>query len=96
MRRNIFKYKVTPLDHTLMPKDAQIIHVDSQGEEIFVWAIVNTSAEMEKRSILVYPTGNGFPDQFELGKNVEFIGTVKMESRMMGLLMFHVFERLEE
>ena len=84
----IYKYRLNYAsqgDGTVrMPKGAKILSAESQNDEIVIYALIDTNAEIIDRHIRVIPTGvttNGLYDMY-------FIGTVKLYE---GALMFHVF-----
>lgn len=67
-----------------MPKGAEILCADKQGEVLCLWAIVDTEAEMEERLIAVVATGQ------EMGIDyLKYIGTAQIAN---GALVWHVFE----
>lgn len=75
-----------------MPVGAEVLSVGLQRHDyslmdaLYVWAKVDTAAELEKRVFALVGTGNLLPD--DLGR---FIGRVTM-----GSFEWHVFEVLEE
>lgn len=83
----IYKYplKNEVLQTIKMPKGAQILHVDLQRDDICLWALVDTTAEMEPRIIECFGTGfhiDNFPRKH--------IATVKD-----GYFVWHYFERVQ-
>lgn len=83
--RVVYKYELTPNGSIQMPKNAQIIKIASQGDGIFVWAIVDPQNALETRSFLTIPTGIPF-DQ-------ETVGWFR-ETVIFGDMVFHVFEKI--
>jgi hypothetical protein len=83
--KTIYKYpiKITDEQEIIMPQGAEVIHagLDPQGTPC-VWAQVDTKAEPEPVSILVYGTGHQM--QFEPLKHV---GSFIHE----GCFVWHVF-----
>jgi len=79
-----FSLAVKGLQDVEMPKGAEILCADTQAEALCVWAVVDTDAEKEPRSIAVIGTGH------EMGAdNFKYIGTAQMKG---GALIWHVFE----
>ena len=84
----VFKYTI-PADDTIavLPREADILTVAFQGDDLCVWAKVDTSIEeMEARTFKVFGTGSPIPQDNEPMYN--FIGTAFMNNG----LVFHVFE----
>jgi hypothetical protein len=87
----IFKYKINPPSSVglpvriKMPCGAQILSVGAQGNDIFVWALVDRSGPEEHRNLLVCPTGQALPTR-SIGK---LLGRVDLLE--LGLI-FHIFE----
>lgn len=67
-----------------MPVGAKILSVQGQGDDICMWAFVDTEARVEKRQFVVYGTGHQIPFH-----NINYIGTAQIHG---GRLVFHVFE----
>ena len=69
-----------------LPLGAEVISVDTQEQDIVVYALVNTKEDQKQDvEVLVYGTGH------EINLNItdyKFLGTAKLNN---GLLMFHVF-----
>ncbi len=85
--REVWKFKI-PMEAVAsieVPEGAQIIHVDCQAREAFLWAVVNPNAPLRTRCFRVAGTGRKIRDDHAL----DHVGTVKIEG---GQLMFHVFE----
>lgn len=83
--KTIHKFKVIPRNHVLMPKDAEILSVGQQGDDIVCWALVDDDAPAHgKRQIIGFGTGHlwgGRPPGI-------FIGTVQIDNG----LVFHFFD----
>lgn len=84
----IFKYKLEAADsqELLLPKWSQILTVQAQGEDPYLWAIIDETYVDEKRTIIIFPTGIPMKD---IG-GLKYISTFQLEQ---GALVFHVFER---
>jgi hypothetical protein len=89
--KSIWKYtlEVKEKQSVGMPFGSKILSAESQGNAIFLYALVDTEEVTEyiKNSyeILVYGTGHEMINDIS---NYNFLNTVKMDS---GSLMFHVF-----
>lgn len=86
--RTIYKYEILPGQSIPLPKGAAILSVGAQGDNMFLWAMIDPHEDVvsQVRCIEVYGTGHNIPEQDSL----VFIGTVMMRG---GSLVFHVFER---
>lgn len=83
----VFKYTLSAEEaqqFVEMPRDAEILCVQTQDGRPCLWALVDPTAESIKRDIRIY--GIGHPIQ-EHGHR--YIGTYQLWS---GKLVFHVFE----
>ena len=67
-----------------MPEDAEILHVDEQYCNVFLWALVDVDAPLVSRSFAVFGTGEMLADN-----PMKHLGTAKLDN---GNLIFHVFE----
>ncbi len=69
-----------------MTRHAKAIHVAAQGEEIMLWAEVDTEEPMVPRRFCVFGTGHRLTPA---ARNGRYIGT----AHLSGLgLVFHVYE----
>jgi hypothetical protein len=82
--KTIWKFQVLPNENVSMPKGATILSAGVQGEDIFIWALVDPDAPRLDRLISVYGTGHTI-----LGDPGAFIGSVMMHG---GTFVFHVFD----
>lgn len=90
MKKQIWKFIVTPDGAPIkMPKGAEILTVQSQGEQACVWALVDPNNEMEERYFEVYGTGHNI--HYDMGINRKYINTFQLKG---GSLVFHLFERV--
>lgn len=89
MRQAVFKYEVPlPASHIAeveMPVSAAIIRVGSQGDNVYVWAIVDLDNDIERRRLMTVPTG------YVLTEHALYHGTAEIYG---GTLVVHVFEPL--
>ncbi len=92
MTKTIFKYPLRMADtqSVEMPKGAEVLSVQSQGETLCLWALVNTKRPNEKRVFEVFGTGN--PIHCDTGIERKFIATAQMPNLP---LVWHVFERVD-
>lgn len=82
--KTVWKYILQSETTFDIPKDALLLHVDVQGRDICLWAMVDTEKETEKRHFIVAGTGH----EIKQGA-IANVGSVMLES---GTLVFHVFE----
>lgn len=56
----IFKYEfeLTDYQHVDIPKGAKVLKVDKQGQKYCFWALVNTDAKFERKTLAIFGTGN--------------------------------------
>lgn len=82
----VWKYILTDAEGTEieMPKDAKIIHFNSQHGMPCIWVLVDPEAPKEIRKFKVYGTGHIINE-----KIISHIGTVPVAD---GYLVFHAFE----
>jgi hypothetical protein len=85
----IYKYplSVTDEQHILMPEGAEVLSVQTQHGEPFLWALVKTDKPNRRRTFHIYGTGNPVPDDEEASR---FIGTFQI---LGGGFVGHVFEK---
>jgi hypothetical protein len=70
-----------------MPKGAEILTVQRQGNMACIWAIVDPNADRERRVFEVFGTGQSMHD--DMGVEREYVNTFQQ-----GPYVWHVFERL--
>jgi len=86
--KRIWKFLLTPEGVIEMPINAEILSAGVQGEEIYIWAIVEPGSPTETRRFQTYGTGH----QIDIDPDyLWFIGTVFLGSLVFPLV-FHVFE----
>jgi hypothetical protein len=85
MKTRVFKYHIGPTGESLipMPKGAVVRSVGVQGDNIVVWASVDTDQPLEARRFVVVWTGEEDPP------SGTFLGTV---SNPHTGIVSHVFE----
>ncbi len=87
--KTIWKYEIEVNDQINldMPGGSKILDIQNQDGKIYMWAIVNTKNNIEKRSFLIYGTGH----KIDVRENLKYIGTFQVRD---GSLVFHLFENL--
>jgi hypothetical protein len=97
MARRIYKYELVPVPnqdligyhpeiHVQMPRGAEILHVDAQGDRMYVWAVVDPDGELARYTFIVVPTGGEVA--WPIHPFIPHLGTVLMHG---GSLVWHVF-----
>lgn len=88
--KTIWKFPLFVVDYQRleMPHGALLLSVQAQGEkeEVMLWALVESTAEKERRGIWIHGTGHEI--QFPL-RHGRYLGTFQLGG---GALVFHVFE----
>lgn len=84
----IWKYpiEITDEQNVMMPRNAKVLSVAAQNDTLTLWALVDPSAPLESRRVVVVGTGN--PITGKLGR---FRGTVVMPP-----FVWHVFIDMTE
>lgn len=67
-----------------IPRDSKILCVNSQRNDICIWAMINTDSEMLSRTFNIF--GTGWPMS---GRSITYIGTCQTHE---GKFVWHVFE----
>lgn len=82
--RAILKYKldITDLQFVGMPSGAKPLTAQFQGDDLVVWALVNTELGLEPRKFLIFGTFN------PVSEEGAYLATVQDPSRP---LVWHVF-----
>lgn len=80
--RALDRHSITVLE---MPAGAVMLTVDTQGDDISLWALVDPDRPKVARRIAVHGTGHPIP-----GDPGPYIGTFQL---MGGALVFHVFDK---
>lgn len=87
----IYKYVMTGPEGSgqciQMPKNAKILHVADQRNQLCLWAEVDTEQPLEERSFFVAATGQDI--SFSKSAPRQHLGTVLM---FHGELVLHVYE----
>ncbi len=87
--KSIRKYQLQPRmkQKIEMPEGAQILTVQTQVTSVCLWAMVNTKAPKEKRTIHIVSTDKNVDHIHD--KGMTYIGTAQIE---LGNIVCHVFE----
>lgn len=93
--KTIYKYELHPSEigtgvfPVMMPHDAKYLHVDAQGDQIFIWAEIDTESSLLEHHFEVFGTGSEM--QVDMGVERKYVGSLMMHN---GALVFHVYHRL--
>jgi hypothetical protein len=89
--RTIYKYsfEVKDIQRVYLPLEAEILTVQSQQGNPYMWALVDPENKLVERVFEVF--GTGHPIQEDMGTDRKYIGTFQLQD---GFLVFHLFERL--
>lgn len=85
--KTIFKYQMPVSEKFTMelPKGAEIIRVADQGGMFWLWAIVDTNAEIAKREFRAIKTGAPMPEK----RDLKYLGFCAIHVQMeLGLYIF--------
>lgn len=90
MNHVIYKYplEVTDRQDVEMPQGAKILSVQTQGEVVCLWALVDKQREIVRRKIRILGTGHEHEESYTSG----YIGTTQQAN---GALVWHVFDEGE-
>jgi hypothetical protein len=82
--KTVFKFEIDPVCEKMIPLDAKILSVGSQGDQVVLWAEVETDNQMTTRKFRGFGTGHEIASDL----NLSFIGTVQFQNGMV----FHIYE----
>jgi len=85
--KTIWKFPLEPRNHSAieMPKGARIIAVQTQQDEVCLWALLDSEEKGKKiRKFAIFGTGHHIADL----EGKKYIGTVQQSSG----LVWHIFE----
>ncbi len=88
MKKQIWKYKLSPNCDIIMPVNAEILTVQVQRDEPKLWVRVTPTNELETRHFEIYGTRHKITKD-----NLKYISTFQINN---GTFVFHVFEVLNE
>ena len=85
MNRTIWKYRLDMMDtqNVLIPKEAELLSAQMQGDDLMLWALVNPDEPKRVRTIEIIGTGNPCAN----------VKRKHISTAQMGALVWHVFER---
>lgn len=91
MKKQIWKFEINKVLLALeMPKGAEILTVQTQdGDNAFIWAIVDPFVEKELRHFEAFPTGQNI--NIDTANIHKYIGTFQITK--FGFV-YHLFEKL--
>ncbi len=79
----IYKYEVPSIGNVMLPRNAEFLSVQAQGETLQSWWLVDTSEQTEPVTLYVYGTGH------KVSRNrMDYLGTCQLHG---GSLVLHVF-----
>lgn len=82
--KTVYRYELdSVISEIVMYKYARILTCESQGGNIFIWAEVVTTNDLEKRTFIAVPTGG------RVGENMKYVDTVFLDRAS---LVFHIYE----
>lgn len=88
MSRVVYKYEINAFGPTRMIRNAEILTVGVQGDQIMVWALVDPAeASVVDRKLAVLGTGH----INDVATKDRFVGTA-----FVGKFVFHVFDLGEQ
>jgi hypothetical protein len=88
--KTIWKYPITlePIQEIEMQKGAEILTFHKQGsrheDEMYIWCLVHTKNEKEKRTFLLVSTGD-----LDIPEKAEYVGTIWL---LNGSHVIHLLE----
>jgi hypothetical protein len=90
--KRIFKYRLPFMEiaHIEMPVGARVIRVDGLDGALWVWAIVDPDAPVERREFHLFKTGAPMPE--DIGDKYTYLGCGAIFIQME--LMMYVFEEV--
>ena len=90
----VWKYMLYNLgaEHIQMPEGAKILTVQTQNNNIAMWALVDHKADLVDRCIVVVQTGDGLYELLGQLNEFIFINTIQYISGEV----VHVFERMSK
>lgn len=91
--KTTFKYRLPFMEEAevVMPVGAEIIRIDGLDGALWIWAIIDTEAEEEKRTFHLFKTGAAMPD--DIVDNYKYLGCGAIFIQQE--LMLYVFEKRE-
>lgn len=88
MKKVVWKFFLKPsIESISMPIGAEVLSIQSQGDDVCLWALVDPKQALEKRKFVVLATGQEV--LFTEWENVKYISTLQFPIEG---LVFHAFE----
>lgn len=91
MNTVVYKYPLELGAGLQLPASAEILHVDAQGGQATLWALVDPDAEMEVRDVYLVGTGHPMPELAAGARRVH-LGSFLVHG---GVFVFHAFEDVQ-
>ena len=90
MKKRIFKYpiRIEDIQSIKLPIGAEILCVQTQNNEPFIWALVDPSTDADMMSHTFELFGTGHEVTYDMGIESKYIGTFQLHG---GDLIFHLF-----
>lgn len=87
--KTVYKYplEITDEQAVLLPSDYKVLTVQSQGDQLCLWAEVDTMTKLVRRAVRVIGTGNPLPDDNGV---YSYVGTAQMQ-RVGKTFVWHVY-----
>ena len=88
--KTVYKYPIIATDDIVinLPKGAEVLCVQTQGNEPFIWALVDPEEPLEPRRFRMAGTGHPIEET-----DLTYRGTFQLQG---GALVFHLFERCDK
>ena len=84
--RTVWKFKLNPKTSLDLPMDWAVADVGTQGDDAFIWIVLNPTLPTHRERFVAVPTGGDVPD------DADHVGTFHMnDNSTLGRLVFHVF-----
>jgi hypothetical protein len=89
--KTVYKYTLNwDKPEIQLPKDAKILTVGYQGNDLMMWVEMGVDKEVEVETRNFHIFGTGWPIKEDMGVDYVYIGTAFAYNG----LVFHVYERL--
>lgn len=91
MTKQVWKFVIDDITNIVipMPKNAEVLTIQMQGQTPCIWALVEPTNELEKRYFELHGTGHTI--LYGVGVVRKYINTIQVFD---GSLIFHLFERI--
>ena len=87
--KSVWKYPLPLAERQIveMQANAKIVFVGTQGDQICIWALVDTEQVKEPRTFVIFGTGHQISTS---ARALEYISTVQQS-----IFVWHIFEEIE-